>query len=481
MTFDSPPAAGNSSSAGVALEAVLVRRAAAEGGIYLGRGAGGWAWAGAERSTLVLGPSRSGKTTCVVVPNVLAAPGAVVSTSTKPDVLRQTAAARADAGWVLLYDPGGEVECPPGVRRVGWSPVNAAATWDGALMMADSMSAAAHAGRERGASGEAHWTERSVSLLAPLLHAAALGGEPMSHVLHWVDRHDGSQALAILAERCGDPSPPTDVLSGILMTDQREQSGIWSTASGVLGAYRSRAAVASTEPPFLDADAFCEGANTLYVCATGSRQRLFAPLVVGLLSEVRDAAYARGVGCSAGSPVLLALDEVANIAPLPDLPAIVSEGAGQGLLTLACLQDLSQARSRWGQQADAFVSLFGATIVFGGIADVRTLEALSAVAGDVEIATRTVGSSRGPDGRVHPSVSVATIHRPRLPVDVIARGAQGWALAVDAGNRMGWIELIPAYASSPWRELVEAHPRARNLDASLALAARERSSDARGR
>ena len=52
---------------------------------------------------------------------------------------------------------------------------------------------------------------------------------------------------------------------------------------------------------------------------------------------------------SAGPPTLLALDEVANIAPIPDLPAMVSEGAGQGLLVLACLQDLSQARVRWGR------------------------------------------------------------------------------------------------------------------------------------
>ena len=94
-------------------------------------------------------------------------------------------------------------------------------------------------------------------------------------------------------------------------------------------------------------------------------------------------------------PVLLALDEVANIAPIPDLPAMVSEGAGQGLLTLACLQDLSQARARWGTQADAFLSLFGTTVVLGGIADMPTLEALSALAGEVEVPSRTVGSSPG--------------------------------------------------------------------------------------
>ncbi|MHB8220543.1 MAG: type IV secretory system conjugative DNA transfer family protein [Acidimicrobiales bacterium] len=427
---------------------------AAGAGIYLGHGSGGWAWAGSERSTLVLGPSRSGKTSSLVIPNVLAASGAVVSTSTKPDVLRHTSAARSAAGWALLYDPGGTVECPPGVQRVGWSPVNAGRTWEGALMMADSMSGAIRPVRAHDVSGEAHWSERSVSLLAPLLHAAALEGASMATVVHWVDRHDGSEALAILAERSGDPSPPTDVLSGILMTDHREQSGIWSTTSGILGAYRSRAALASTEPPYLDAEAFCDGANTLYLCAAGRQQRQFAPLVVGLLSEVRDAAYERADRGNAVPPVLLALDEVANIAPLPDLPALVSEGAGQGLLTLACLQDLSQGRQRWGHQADAFLSLFGTTLVLAGIADIPTLEALSKVAGDAEIPTRTVGSSLGPDGRVHPSVSVSTVQRRRLPVDVIARGQDGSALALDATNRVGWVSLTPAHSAAPWCDVI---------------------------
>ena len=91
---------------------------------------------------------------------------------------------------------------------------------------------------------------------------------------------------------------------------------------------------------------------------------------------------------------MLALDEVANIAPIPDFPSMISEGGGQGLVTLACLQDLSQARSRWPDHADGFPSLFGTTVVLPGIGDVRTLEALSTLAGDEEIPTRTVSAGR---------------------------------------------------------------------------------------
>ena len=194
----------------------------------------------------------------------------------------------------------------------------------------------------------------------------------MRDVLKWIDRHNGAPALEILASQSGEDAPATDLLAGIVATDSREQSGIWSTASGVLAAYRTRGR--ARHPPSatpLDLDAFCDGANTLYICSTGRRQRQFAPLVVAILGDVRDAAYARSRDGHAGPPTLLALDEVANIAPIPDLPSMVSEGAGQGLLVLACLQDLSQARVRWGPAADGFLSLFGTTVVLRGIADTR--------------------------------------------------------------------------------------------------------------
>ncbi len=425
-----------------------------ERGLYLGVGWGGWAWTGPERSALVLGPSRSGKTSSVIIPNVLAAGGSVVSTSTKPDVMRSTAPARARRGWTMLFDPSGTTEVPEGVVRVGWSPLNAARQWDGALAMADAMVRSSR-GVNRGAraSSEDHWSERATALLAPIMHAAALAHLPMRDVLSWIDRHDGAPALRALG-RDQAHNVAADVLAGILATDEREQSGIWSTASGVLAAYRSHAAMASTEPPYLDPAGFCRGTATLYVCAAGRQQQLLAPLVVGMLAEIREAAYDRARAGTTSPPVLFALDEVANIAPLPDLPTIVSEGAGQGLLTLACLQDLSQARSRWGPEADGFLSLFGTTVVLPGIADVSTLRALSTLGGEAELPSHTVGFSQTRGRRLVGSVSTTGAFRPRLAPDVIARGVPGGALAVDNRRRMGWVRLTPAHRDPPWRDLI---------------------------
>ncbi len=438
------------------------RHIASNMGIYLGIGDGGWAWAGAERSTLVLGPSRSGKTSSLVIPNVLHAPGAVVSTSTKPDVLYATSPLRNECGWSALFDPSGTIPPRRGVLRVGWSPLNSARDWDGALSMADAM-VRSRSGANRGAraSGDDHWSERAASLLAPIMHAAALDGAQMRDVLSWVDRHDGARALRVLDGERSEVA--RDVLSGILATDDREQSGIWSTASGVLSAYRSASALNSTNPPYLDPAAFCEGRHTLFVCSTGRHQQLLAPLVVGLLAEIRDAAYARANAGRHSPPVLFALDEVANIAPLPDLPSVVSEGAGQGLLTLACLQDLSQARTRWGTAAEGFLSLFGTTVVLPGVADMATLHALSTLSGEAEVPTRSLTRSEGADGRLRASHSTSTLRVRRLSPDAIATGRDGAALAIDPRRRMGWVRLTPAHRDRPWRDLVTPLPAAPGL------------------
>ena len=268
----------------------------------------------------------------------------------------------------------------------------------------------------------------------------------MRDVLQWIDRHNGAPALEILASNAGEDAPATDLLAGIVATDSREQSGIWSTASGVLAAYRTEGALASTRAAPLDLDEFCGGANTLYICSTGRRQRQFAPLVVAIVGDVRDAAYARSRDGRGGPPTLLALDEVANIAPIPDLPAMVSEGAGQGLLVLACLQDLSQARARWGPAADGFLSLFGTTVVLRGIADTTTLRDISALAGDREVATTTISRSVDRWGRIRPSTSVGHARASPASRSTPSRTARPDAPSSSARTRRSQeVTLTPAH------------------------------------
>ena len=160
------------------------------------------------------------------------------------------------------------------------------------------------------------------------------------------------------------------------------------------------------------------------------------------------------------APVLFALDEVAQIAPLPALPQMAAEGGGQGLVVLACLQDLSQAYWRWGPAAEGFFSLFSAKVVFPGIGDRRTLELLSLLAGEQLVTMRSTTQQKGSwlvnaVGRAErPSTTISQTWRPRLTVDEVARGRPGEVLVVTSRPRPDVVYL----AARPWWQLDHIRP-----------------------
>ena len=87
-----------------------------------------WAFGSREDTVAIVGPPRvSGKTAGIVIPQAAMFDGALVTTSTKPDVLRHTAArrlelARHHGGDVYVYAPTatGPIE---GFQPVRWSPL----------------------------------------------------------------------------------------------------------------------------------------------------------------------------------------------------------------------------------------------------------------------------------------------------------------------------------------------------------------------
>ena len=421
--------------------------------LVLGTADGGWALGRPEHALLVIGPPRSGKTRGFVLPNVLGAPGPVVSTSTKPDVMEATAPHRAALGRCWIFDPTGQTSAPRGVEPLRWSPVGRAASWDDAVLLARTMVEVA---RPRSAPEQHHWDERAQALLAPLLHAGALLGEPTRRVVSWVNRRESTAALSALSAAGSELA--LDALTGVTACEDRELSGIWSTASGVLAAYRTEAALATTERPNFDPARFVRSCDTLYICAPGRHQDLVAPLVSGLVEEVRSERFrmhARGEG-RRHPALVLALDEVANIAPLPELPSIVSEGGGQGVMTLACLQDLSQAASRWGDhQARGFLTLFAAKAVLPGVADVQTLQAVSALVGehDVRLRSRSRTGWRGPW-----TTSLSVRRQALLAPDQVRRGRPGHALLLEADRPASWVGLAGPSLGTTARRPPEREP-----------------------
>jgi type IV secretory pathway TraG/TraD family ATPase VirD4 len=254
----------------------------------------------------------------------------------------------------------------------------------------------------------------------------------MREVLGWVLRHDYEPPLSELEPG----SLAHDVLSGIKHTADRERASIFSTAARVLRAYRSETALSASEDQNFDPEAFCASTDTVYIAASAHEQRLLAPLVVGLLAEIRETLYRLAFAHGRPPvPLLYLLDECANIAPLPDLPAMLSEGGGQGLHSVSVLQDMSQARRRWGKDADGMLSLFGAMVVMSGIADKQTLEQLSLICGEWDRPVQTITEQHsGLFSGASTSEAWTTRRERRLPPDEIAQLPQGQALVMIGPN-----------------------------------------------
>ncbi len=429
----------------------------AGGGSYLGvREDGEWALAAPKHAVLVLGPPQSGKTSGGLIPLVMAASGALVSASTKPDVMEATLAARSEIGQAWLFDPSGSEAVPEGVRRLSWSPVAAAVTWDEALLMARAMTAATRVGS--GTTNESHWTERAQALLAPLLYAANQADLTIADVLEWILYKNLEPALQILRD-CDAPIAVA-VLAGIDGTDKREKSSIFSATAGVLSAYNSDAVRESAANPNFDPDAFADSTDTIYITSSEEYQALCAPLIVGALEQIRHAVYRRSRRTrDPGPPMTWAIDEIPNIAPIHDLPSLLSQAGGQRLQVIAGLQDLTQARERWGEHAaDGFMSLFQTKLILSGIGDSKTLESISLALGeyDREVVSQSLGRSEPHEWLASPTdsdnVSYQTQRQRILTPGEIGRLPDGQALLL-RGNDWEPVHLTNWFDSEPWRTI----------------------------
>ena len=424
-------------------------------------------FARSQRAVLVLGPPRSGKTSGVIIPTVLAHCGPAVCTSTKPDLAAATGHARSRVGRGWSFDPTGG-RTPAGLEPLRWSPVTSSRMWDGALLMARAMSARVGTGT----TNASHWAMRSQALLAPFLHAAAIDGRDIECVVDWVMRHELDEA-GIILEQDQASRLAFGSLLGLLNTEDRERAAIFSAAADALQAYTSEAALEAAKDPNFDVAAFTGSWDTIYIHSAAEEQAAASPLVCGLLAEIRRATYLAHREGTLRQPVLFALDEVANIAPLEELPQIASEGGGQGLILLAALQDLSQARGRWGASADGFLTLFGTKVILPGVADTRTLESVSVSVSVMlgEYDRKMVSTTRAHAGlgaiiappqsnAPHRTRTVSTQRTRVLSPGEIANIPAGRALHLD-GLQWELLTQTPAYSSEPWKTILTSPAAAR--------------------
>ena len=393
-----------------------------------------------RHSVCVLGPTQTNKTTGFAVPAILEWEGPVLATSVKDDLVAHTIGWRATRGDVWLYDPTGATGRPAS----GWTPLSGVSDWASARRVAAWLVSAAET--PGGIQDADFWHRAATKLLAPYLLAAHLADADIGRVVHWVDTQEVDEVADILAAL----APPAALRAAHAnWRRERERSSIFTTTEILLDAYADPAVAASAERSDIHPDRLLDGGrHTLYICAPGDDQEQLRPLFGALVHQVLAAVGRRAAGGRPiDPPLLVVLDEAANIAPLRNLDALASTIAGLGGQLVTVWQDMAQIEARYGRRAQTIVNNHRAKVLLSGISDPTALDYVSRLSGDEEVPRDSVTR----DAAGMRSSTESTTYRRLAPVDALRRVVPGEGVLIYGHLPPAQLRLRPWYGDAELR------------------------------
>jgi type IV secretion system protein VirD4 len=241
----------------------------------------------------------------------------------------------------------------------------------------------------------------------------------MAEVVRWNNLGDFEDPMAVL-DTAGEGAAAV-ALAACAARDDRIRSSVATTLETVLAPFEDPVVATATAVSDIAPATLLGGRHTLYLCGPSHEQHrvqgLFAALVAAVVSEA--IATVSRTGRPLDPPLLVVLDEAANIAPLRDLDGLASTGAGMGIQLVTVVQDLAQLASRYGpDRSRTIANNHRAKLVLSGVADLATLDLLSGLAGDAAVREETFTHDLR-DGRR--TRSSATTFRRLAPTDELRR------------------------------------------------------------
>jgi hypothetical protein len=326
-----------------------------------------------ELQMLILAPPRTDKTG-LLADRIISHPGPVLTTSTRPDLHLLTTAARRDRGPSFVFNPEGVGDVP---STFAWDLLGVCRDELMAYRMADWL-----AGATPGYGDLAWFEEQGTMGMSGLLLAAAKTGANLAEVYQWVQRRGQECALQALA---GHGNAELYAVVRALMEENRTAASVRSTIARALkwAAIPQLAAAAARAGTFSAREFVLDG-GTLHLIASGDSRSVITPLLRALASYVHLEAGLTGSRTEHGRldpPLLMAMDEVAQVCPV-DLPSMLADSAGKGIVFVTVAHSLSKLEERWGKEGAASIwAISGVKMLLRGITEPQTLEDVSRVCG----------------------------------------------------------------------------------------------------
>jgi type IV secretory pathway TraG/TraD family ATPase VirD4 len=346
-----------------------------------------------ENPTGTLAPTQSGKSRRDLIHKALAAPGALLCSTTKPDLLEFAALARTRrhlAGPVLVFDATAATSWP---ARLRWSPIQGChdlpTAYRRAHTMVEASAVAVEAGGGGGAGNDRVFRERATFVLAAYLLAAALYGRGIESLIRWATTKPADLEPVSMLER-DYPQIAANLASEIGMV-ARTADAVWMSVRRVIEPFLGPRLRELCSPPpgdGFDARSFIGRQGSVFLIAGEHQAAQATPLLAAFAEHWLTTAQEMALDYPTrrlDPPATAVLDELPNATPLPQLPDIVSDSAGRGVIIHWAAQSLAQledtftpARAR--QLLDNTTTLS----VWGGLKDSHALEWLSTLAGHHE-------------------------------------------------------------------------------------------------
>jgi hypothetical protein len=369
-------------------------------------------WCRYDRTAGVFGEQGSGKTLDVLAPALLAHRGAGMATLTKVDDLLLTAQRRQQPltpGGLLrpiaVLDPFGAA---PGLPEFVWDPIAGCVDPQVAEKRAKAFAAGTVTGAVNGGrqdSAARFYAAETAKVLQGFLHAAALTGRTLEHVLEWVANPVAAEQPAEILQQHDHAARFWDgLLSGALHGSPDTVGNTVTTVQQAMALFfqpeiRARCVPSHGRPATDIADLIAQQ-GTIYLLGREDPYASAAPLMTAIAEHVLDTALWVAMTGPHGrmTPCFLAcLDELPSTTPLPTLRVRMANERALGLSFIYAAQTWKQMVVSYGE--DEARSLFGLTnnlIIFGGGKDIHFYKELSDLIDDVRVSRQTV--SDGPGG-----------------------------------------------------------------------------------
>lgn len=343
-----------------------------------------------ENPTGTLAPTQSGKSRADLVHKALSAPGALLCSTTKPDLLEFTALARTrrpGGGPVLVYDATGAAAWP---GRLRWSPIDGCADPDVARRRAHTMVEAASVDLTGIGGNDKVFRDRAKMVMQSYLLAAALDGREVGSLVRWAVGKPPDQEPARLLGEAGYGELARNLRTEIGMVAETSDA-VWMSVRRCIEPLldpRLRELCTPAAEDAFDPRGFIRSGGSLYLIAGQHQAAMAAPLLTALVEHWLTTAQEMALEYPSRrvDPVVTTvLDEITQATPVPQLPAIVADTAGRGVLVHWAAQSMAALEDTYGpERARQLLDSTTTLSVWGGLKDQRTLEWVSLLAGHHE-------------------------------------------------------------------------------------------------